>query len=112
MPTNTSKSPKSPKNSNNATGRAVVVTTKDKGIFFGRVVDESNAPRTIKLRDLRNCLYYPQAVKGFLGLAVSGPLAGSRVGPSCPEPCDLYDLTGIFTCTPEAIAAWERGSWS
>lgn len=92
-------------------GRAVVVTTKDKGVFFGYVRDESKAPDRITLTNLRNCIYWPMAVRGFLGLAVSGPLSGSKIGPAAPA-ATLFGLTGQYDCTPEAVAAWEKGTWS
>jgi hypothetical protein len=92
-------------------GRAVVVTTKDKGIFFGYVRDESKAPVEITLADCRNVVYYPAQVKGFLGLTVTGPTQGSRVGPAAPT-CRLFDLTGIADCAPEATEQWEKGLWS
>ena len=63
-------------------GRAVVVTTKDRGVFFGYVADESKLPAQVTLTQMRNCIAWPMAVKGFVGLASSGPLQGSRVGPA------------------------------
>ena len=92
-------------------GRAVVVTTKDKGIFFGYVKDESKAPAEIILTDCRNAVYYPAQVKGFLGLAATGPLHGSRIGPAAPS-SRLFDLTGITDCTDEAVVQWEKGHWA
>ena len=91
--------------------RAVVVTTKDKGIFFGYVKDESKVPAEITLTECRNAVYYPAQVKGFLGLTVSGPVQGSRIGPPAPE-LRLFKLTGIASCSPEAVIQWEKGLWS
>lgn len=92
-------------------GRAVVVTTKDRGVFFGYVKDESKAPEQITLTKMRNCVYWPMAVRGFLGLTTSGPLSGSKIGPAAPA-ATLYGLTGVYDCTPEAVDAWEKGTWS
>lgn len=91
--------------------KAVVVTTEARGVFFGYVVDESAAPSRITLSGCRNCVYWAANARGFLGLAVSGPLEGSRVGPAAPE-VTLYGLTSISACSPEATEAWEKASWS
>ncbi len=91
-------------------GRAVVVTTEHKGVFFGYVQDETKSPEQITLTDVRNCVYWPQAVRGFLGLAVSGPVQGSRVGPAAAV-STLFKLTGVFDCSPEAVDVWEKAVW-
>jgi len=43
-------------------GRAVVVTTENRGVFFGYVRDESKAPAQITLEKVRNCVYWPMQV--------------------------------------------------
>jgi hypothetical protein len=88
--------------------RAVVVTTSHRGVFFGYATDTEGA--IIKLRAARNCLYWPSEQKGFLGLASTGPLKGSRIGPSAD--IELHDITSVSICTPEAVAAWEKALWS
>lgn len=92
------------------TGRAVVVTTENRGVFFGYVRDESKAPAQITLEKVRNCVFWPMQVKGFLGLTVSGPLNGSKIGPAAPV-TTLYKLTSISDCTDEAVKAWGDGGW-
>jgi len=91
--------------------KAVVVTTEHRGVFFGYVLDDSKAPAQITLSRARNCVYWAANVRGFLGLATSGPLEGSRVGPAAAE-FVIYKLTSVVTCTPEAVDAWERASWT
>lgn len=91
--------------------KAVVVTTEARGVFFGYVVDESAAPSRITLSGCRNCVYWAQSVRGFLGLASSGPKEGCRVGPAAAE-TTLFALTSITACTDEAVEAWEKASWS
>lgn len=88
----------------------VLVTTENRGVFGGYVADDSKAPAQITLTECRNAIYWPQATKGFLGLAVSGPPQGSRVGPAAAE-TTLYGVASVTTCTPEAVAAWERAAW-
>jgi hypothetical protein len=88
--------------------RAVLVTTAHRGVFFGYTDDTSGD--IINLRAARNCLYWPTEQKGFLGLAASGPVKGSRIGPAAD--LDLRDITSVAACTPEAVAAWELAPWS
>lgn len=93
----------SPKNGE----RAVLVTTSSRGVFFGYAVNVDGD--TIKLRRARNCLYWPPEVKGFLGLAESGPTVNSRVGP--PADIELRGITSVSTVTSKAVKAWEAAPW-
>lgn len=88
--------------------RAVLVTTSYRGVFFGYASDTSG--ETIKLRAARNCIYWPAAQKGFLGLAKEGPLEGARVGP--PADIELRGITCVADVTPAAVARWESQPWS
>jgi hypothetical protein len=97
------------KENTNTLGGAVLVTTAHKGVFFGYLDGPSNE-KTIKLRKVRNCLYWPATVKGFIGLATAGPLAGSRVGPAA-DWAVLHDITGVFEVTVEAVGRWEAAPW-
>jgi len=107
----------------NFVGQKVVVTTAHRGVFFGEVVSYNLAtevvspdgtttknPSTITLKDCRVVVYWPAEVRGFVGLAYTGPLQGSRISP--PAPMAQYtDITGLLACTPQAAAAWESGLW-
>lgn len=86
----------------------VLVTTERRGVFAGVMKRDRGA--TVVLTDGRNCIYWTREVKGFLGLAVTGPLAGSRIGPAVPE-LTLHGVTSISICTPEARKAWEAAPW-
>lgn len=88
--------------------RAVLVTTSYRGVFFGYATDTSG--ETIKLRAARNCVYWPAAQKGFLGLAKEGPLNGARIGP--PADIELRGITCVAEVTPEAVQRWEAAPWS
>ena len=90
-------------------GQKVVVTTKFLGIFFGTLKNQLGD--VVVLTDGRNCLREPAEVKGFVGLAVTGPLEGSRVGPACDE-IELRDVTAITRCSKEAVDRWESEPWS
>lgn len=91
--------------------KKVVVTTAHRGVFFGEVIS-NDAPKSITLKNAKNCLYWGSSIHGFIGLAVKGPGAGSRVGPVATLPMDLFDITSIIECTAEAIENWEKGVWS
>lgn len=91
-------------------GQAVVVTTEHRGVFFGYLVGEPSKEKVV-LTGMRNCVYWSPDVRGFLGLARSGPSKDCKVGPSVPGQCTLFDITGVYTCTDEAVAKWEQGNW-
>ena len=87
--------------------RAVVVTTEQRGVFFGYAVETGG--ETIKLRAARNCIYWPSENKGFMGLAADGPKSGARVGPAAD--IELRKITSVIECSPEAVKAWEAAPW-
>lgn len=87
--------------------RAVLVTTKHRGVFFGYASDTSG--EIINLRAARNCLYWPTENKGFLGLANLGPVKGARVGPAAN--IELRDITCVAECSTAAVSAWESAPW-
>lgn len=91
----------------NGKERAVLVTTKHRGVFFGYA--EETGGETIKLRRARNCLYWPESNKGFIGLASMGPQSGARVGPAAD--IELRDITCVAECTDSAADAWEKAPW-
>lgn len=88
--------------------RAVLVTTEFRGVFFGYAKDTSGD--TIHLAKARNCVYWPEGTKGFLGLASVGPLKGSRIGP--PADIELRKITCVAEVTEAAAKAWEDAPWS
>jgi hypothetical protein len=97
-------------NRNKANGkeRAVVVTTEHRGVFFGYAADTDGD--VIKLRSARNCIYWSRGVRGFMGLAATGPDKASKVGPAVD--IEVRKITSVIECTPESIAAWEGAPWS
>lgn len=88
-------------------GRAVIVTTAHRGVFFGYATD--TAGDTIALKRSRLCLVWSADVKGFMGLAAAGPTAGCRIGP--PADIDLRNITAVLEVTPAAVKAWEAAPW-
>ena len=92
----------------NGKERAVVVTTQHRGVFFGYASDTEGA--IIKLRAARNCLYWSTDVKGFMGLAATGPTKSCRIGPAVDF--ELRDITSVIACSPDAVTAWEGAPWN
>ena len=88
--------------------RAVVVTTEHRGVFFGYAIDVDG--EIIKLRAARNCIYWSADVRGFMGLAATGPNKNCKIGPSAD--ISLRKITSVMECTSEATAAWENAPWS
>ena len=88
--------------------RAVLVTTAHRGVFFGFAARTDG--ETIVLKRARLCVYWSQDVKGFMGLASSGPTQGCRIGPAAD--IELRAITAVAEVTPSAVAAWERAPWT
>ena len=88
--------------------RAVVVTTEHRGVFFGYASDVDG--EIIKLRGARNCIYWSADIRGFMGLAATGPNKSCKVGPAAD--ISLRKITSVMECTPEATQAWENAPWS
>lgn len=92
----------------NGQERAVIVTTQHRGVFFGYATE--TAGDAIKLRAARNCVYWSSDVKGFMGLAATGPTKNCKIGPAAD--IDVRNITSVMECTPDATAAWESAPWS
>lgn len=98
-------------NRNKANGElAVVVTTKHRGVFFGYIDPKQSEKDIIDLRAARNCVYWSSNVRGFMGLAATGPDKQSKIGPAAD--IQVREITSVIKCAPEAIAAWEAAPWS
>lgn len=98
--------PNRPKSKSGAE-RAVLVTTSHRGVFFGYTKEIDGA--LIDLRAGRNCLYWSADVKGFAGLAATGPSKSCRVGPAVD--IQLRDITSVALVSDEAVKAWEAAPW-
>lgn len=86
--------------------RPVVVTTAHRGVFFGYAT--ATKGETIELKRARLCVHWCD-VKGFMGLAATGPGKGCKIGP--PADIELRAITSVLECTPEAVVAWEKAPW-
>ena len=87
--------------------RPVMVTTSYRGVFFGYATKTSGD--VIHLKRARNCVYWSTDVKGFLGLASTGPSSSCRIGPAAD--IELRNVTAVVEVTPEAVAKWEAHPW-
>jgi len=88
--------------------RPVLVTTEHRGVFFGYAIDVDGP--TIRLRDCRNVIYWSEDVRGFIGLAATGPTKSCKVGPAATM--TLRNITSVAEVTPEAVKAFEAAPWA
>ena len=91
--------------------RFVVVTTdKDRrGVFFGEFLSKDG--NVVVLKDAQMAVYWPSSTRGVLGLAATGPTAGSRITPVIPQ-IELDGVTAVMNATCEAVTAWRSQPWS
>lgn len=90
--------------------KAVLVTTQHRGVFFGYTEHGEQGGR-ITLRRARMAIYWSPAMRGVLGLAQMGPDAACRIGGAVDE-IDLFGVTAVVACTPQAVERWEAAPWS
>lgn len=95
------------KSKKQAPERAVLVTTEHRGVFFGYARDTDG--ETISLERARNVLYWGRDVRGFMGLAATGPTSSCRVGPAVS--ITLRKITSVSEVTTEAVAKFEAAPW-
>ena len=89
-------------------GQYVVVTTAHRGVFGGKFVSRDGDEVT--LTDARVCVHWSSQTRGFIGLAATGPLDGSRVSTAAPQMI-ICAVTSIVVCSDEARARWEGAPW-
>jgi hypothetical protein len=92
------------------TDQAVMVTTEFRGVFFG-YMSEPPVNGSITIKRARNCVYWSADVKGFMGLAATGPSKDCKIGPAVPS-ITLNKVTAVITVTPAASEKWEAGFWA
>ena len=90
-------------------GKPVLVTTAYRGVFFGYLKKDEGD--TVILQQARNCVSWSASLRGFLGLAVTGPSEHCRIGPAVEE-IKLRGITSVTKCTDTARLAWEKEPWS
>ncbi len=97
--------------------RPVLITTLHRGVFFGyataaAVAAWEKAPETatVRLRAMRNVVYWSADVKGFMGLAATGPTKSCKVSASADAA--VRNVTAILDVKPGAAKAWEAAPWA
>lgn len=100
-----------PNRAKNGKEIAVVITTEHRGVFFGYIDPKTVNDDAISLRAARNCVSWSSDVKGFIGLASTGPSKSCKIGPAADMP-SLRKITSVLACTPEATTAWENAPWT
>lgn len=88
--------------------RLVIVLTEFKEIFCGWSSDVSGD--RIKLRNARQAVYYSAETHGLLGLAVTGPARGSKIGPAANM--EIRRVVNVVECSQAATQAWENATWA
>jgi hypothetical protein len=88
--------------------RLVVILTEFKEIFCGWTSDTTG--ERIQLRNARQACYFLEGTQGLLGLAVSGPASGSKIGP--PANIEVRRIVNVIECGPAAVEAWENAKWA
>jgi len=88
--------------------RMYVCLTEFKEIFCGWTTDVSGD--RIQLRNARQACYYSEHTHGLLGLAVTGPGKGSRIGPAAN--IEVRRVVNVIECQSAAAEAWENAKWA
>ena len=92
-------------------GTYVVVTTGKRGVFCGKLeVAVTSIPETLRLLDVRQCIYWDVETKGFIGLSANGPTANCRIGPASANIL-LDKIDSIAECSGKALEAWRKEPW-
>ena len=90
--------------------QAVMVTTEFRGVFFGYMTEmPKNGSMTLKRA--QNCVYWSADVKGFMGLAATGPTKSCKVGPAVPS-ITLNKITAVVEVSAKAEEAWLKSPWN
>ena len=100
-----------PQTTNTSKGRPVLVTTAHRGVFFGYLIGDVSKEK-VQLANARNVTFWDAATRGFLGLAATGPTKACRVGPAAGDDSTVFDITGVFGCTDEAVKRFEDAPWA
>lgn len=90
--------------------KAVIVTTKHRGIFFG-YTEAGLTDSELELTQARMIVYHSADSHGVVGCAERGPGRGARVSPSVKR-LGLRDVIAVIECTETAVTNIEEEPWS
>jgi hypothetical protein len=86
----------------------ILITTKHRGVFFGRVADEE----PIDGEHIHNVKSAKMAIRfgtdrGVVQLAETGPTESSRISAKADMPI-IRDVTAVFSVTDDAAQKWDE----
>ena len=85
--------------------KAVLVTTKHRGVFAGLIDEDQDLSATdMPLTQARMAIKFG-TTRGVMQLAQTGPTSQSKISAVADIPM-LHDITAIFAITDEAWAQW------
>ena len=85
--------------------KAILVTTKHRGVFGGLVDDDQDLrANTMSLKEARMAIRWG-TTKGLMQLADSGPTSNSNIRAPADIPV-LHDITAVFEIKDEAWKKW------
>ena len=89
------------------TMKAVILTTKHRGVFFGFLpADADDTQTTLRLERAKMAIRWG-TTGGVLQLAGTGPTEKSKIGTEAPSIL-LHDITSVIGCSDEAVAKWAQ----
>ena len=94
----------------NPTTSPVMVCTEYRGVFFG-YMEEGPKDGSITIKQAHNCVYWSSDVRGFMGLAATGPTQNCKVGPAVPS-ITLSKVTAVIEVSPQAAEKWKMAPWA
>lgn len=89
-------------------GQFVVLTTKHRGVFGGRLAALDGTTATLESAQM--AVYWSPAMRGVFGLASLGPDESCRIGGPVSSLL-LTDVTAVAPVTDAARERWERAPW-
>lgn len=90
-----------------AVGEAVVVATRQSGVYYGRVIRFVPEENLIILQDARECYQWAHLPFGILSLMLYGPNLTTLTSGVVPR-ITLLDVEHVFPCSAQATLEWER----
>ena len=85
--------------------KAILVTTKHRGVFGGLVDDDQDLrANMMSLKEARMAIRWG-TTKGLMQLADSGPTSNSNISAPADIPV-LHDITAVFEIKDEAWKKW------
>lgn len=93
-----------------ATERPVLVTTANRGVFFGYTTTDG-APESIRILRARMVVYWAPECRSILGLCDVGPIGRSKVSKPAPG-LDVRNVTSVADVSAQAVAVFEAAPWA